>query len=280
MTSPPRIAWLLVLGASLSASVAAAADSTPDAAPPGADRAAAPAAEATPSSTPRWQRAVVVTGTRVHLGDLLLNADPITAMVDLGPAPTAGGSRLVTRADIAAAFEKQQLPPPGGAPDAVRVTRKVKHLAPADIDALVRTAMNAKELGHGVTLGAVRADHPLDVADGWTRVGIDVPRAPKKAGTFATTAIASLFAGDDVIARLTVPVNLSVSTEGAAFDVARGASLTLIVQRNLIEVRTPSFAAADADIGDAIVVQLRPSGRVMRARLVSKDEAIAVDGDR
>jgi hypothetical protein len=140
--------------------------------------------------------------------------------------------------------------------------------------------MGSKELGHGVTLASVHADRSFDVADGWTRVDVAVPRAPKKAGTFATTAIAALFAGDDVIARLPVPVDLAVSADGANYDVARGATVTLVIQRSLVEVRTPSFAAADADIGDPIVVQLRPSGHVVRARLVAKDTAIAIDGDR
>jgi hypothetical protein len=228
----------------------------------------------------RGQRVVVVKGTRIHLGDLMPEADAAAAAVDLGPAPVAGGSRLVTKDDIAAALDKKQIASPAGVPEAVRVTRKAKHLAPADVATIVRDAMGSKELGHGVTLASVRADRAFDVADGWTRVDVDVPRAPKKVGTFATTAIAALFVGDDVIARLPVPIDLAVSAEGATFDVTRGTSVTLVIQRSLVEVRTPAFASADADVGDPIVVQLRPSGRVVRARLVSKDTAVAVDGDR
>ena len=168
------------------------------------------------------------------------DADAAAAAVDLGPSPVAGGSRLVTRDDIAAALDKKQIAQPAGVPDAVRVTRKAKHLAPADVATIVRDAMGSKELGRGVTLATVRADRGFDVADGWTRVDVDVPRAPKKAGTFATTAIAALFVGDEVIARLPVPIELAVSADGATFDVARGTlpSRLVVIQRSLVEVRT------------------------------------------
>jgi Chaperone for flagella basal body P-ring formation len=242
--------------------------------------ASTPGAAAGPSGATRGRPTVVVTGTRIHLGDLVPGAEPPAAALDLGPSPAAGVSRLVTRADVAAALAGTQVASLAGVPDAVNVVRKARRLAPSEVDAIVRAALGARELGHGVTLASVRADRAFDVADGWTRVAVDVPRAPKKAGTFTTTAIASLFVGDDVIARLPVPVDLAVSSDGATFEVARGATVTLVVRRSFVEVRAPGFAGADADVGDPLPVQLRPSGRVVRARLVSKDEALALDGDR
>jgi Chaperone for flagella basal body P-ring formation len=242
--------------------------------------AATPRAAAEPPAAARGRPTVVVTGTRVHLGDIVPGAEAAAAAIDLGPSPAAGVSRLVTRADIAAALGAKQVAAPAAVPDAVNVVRRARRLAPSEVDAIVRAALGAQELGHGVTLASVRADRAFDVADGWTRVGVDVPRAPKKAGTFTTTAIASLFVGDDVIARLPVPVDLAVSSDGATFEVARGATVTLVVRRSFVEVRAPGFAGADADVGDPVPIQLRPSGRVVRARLVSKDEALALDGDR
>jgi len=222
-------------------------------------------------------RQVLVNGTRIHLKDVVPDADASAAQVDLGPSPAPGGSRLVTRADIVAALDARQVAAPPSLPDAVRVLRSARHLAALDLNEIVRTAMGAKPLGRGVTLASVRADRPVDVADGWTRVDVDVPRAPKKAGTFSTTAIASFFVGDEVIARLPVRLDLSVSAEGATYDTLRGTAVMLVVRRSLVEVRAPGYAAADADIGDVIPVQLRPSGRVVRARLSTKDEAVAIE---
>ena len=223
-------------------------------------------------------RQVTVTGTRVHLGELMPDLGAEASTVDLGPAPAAGASRLFMRSDIVAALGAKQVPVSGSVPDAVRVVRKSRRLEPAELEGIVRAAVSAKDLARGVTLAKVRAGRPVDVADGWSRVEVDIPKAPKKEGTFATIAIASLFVGDEVIARVPVPLDLAVSREGATFDAPRGVALTLVVQRTLVEVRAAGMAAADADVGDVLPVQLRDSGRVVRARLTSRDEAIAIEG--
>ena len=220
---------------------------------------------------------VPVTTTRIHLKDVFPEVEAAAAEIDLGPSPPAGGSRLITRADMVAALDAKQIPAPASLPDAVRVVRSARHVGAAELSASVRSALDDKPLGHGVTLAAVRADRTVDVADGWTRVDVDVPRAPKKAGTFTTAAIASFFVGNDVIARIPVRVDLSVSAEGATYDTIRGAAVMLVVRRSTVEVRAPGFAASDGDVGDVIPVQLRPSGRTIRARLSSKDEAVALE---
>jgi hypothetical protein len=223
-------------------------------------------------------REVKVVGARIHIGDVIPGAETTIAGVDLGPSPVAGCSRIVTRSDILAALDARQATPPLGLPDAVRVTRQAKHVLPSEMDSIVRDAVATKALPRGVTLTAVRADRAVDVVDGWSRVDVDLPRPPKKVGPFVTTAIASFFGAEaEVLARVPVVVELAVSQEGVAFDAPRGAAVTLIVRRTLVEVRVGAFAGADADVGDALPVQLRPSGRVVRARLVSKDEALAVE---
>lgn len=232
---------------------------------------AAPAGAAAP-------REVVVQGTRVHAIDVLPSALGAAGSVDIGPSPTAGGSRIVTRAEIEAAFAAKQLPTPPAIPDVVRVVRKTRRLAPADLEALVRGAIATRPLGKGVRLAAVRTDHPTDVAEGWARVDVDVPRAPKRVGAFVTTAIASFFSDEgEVTARVPIPVELAISEEGATYDSARGGAVTLIVRRGYIEVRAAGVAMADADIGDVVPVQLRASGRVLRGRLVARDEAVALE---
>jgi hypothetical protein len=223
-------------------------------------------------------RSVFVTGTRVRIADVLPGVDAGAAAVDVGPSPSAGGSRVVTRAEIVAALTAKQLASPADVPDAVRVVRKVKHLSPSEMETIVRDALGAGPAWRGVRLGAVKAEHAIDVADGWGRVEIDVPRPPKRPGVFATTAIASFYAPDgDVTARIPVPVELSVSPEGATYDAARGSQVTLVVRRGYVEVRASGVAMSDADIGDPVPVQLRGSLRVVRAKLLSRDEALALE---
>jgi hypothetical protein len=232
---------------------------------------AGPAAAAPPQE-------VFVTGSRIRVGDVAPNVDAAVAAIDIGPSPSPGGSRLVTKSDIAAALTAKVIPVPAALPDAVRVVRKAQHLSPAELDGLVRGALDDKPLGHGVTLAAVRASHPVDVADGWAHIDVDVPHAPKRQGAFTTTAIASFYTAEgEAIARVPIPMELTVSAEGALYDTPRGASVTLVIRRNYIEVRTTGMTTADADLGDAVPVQLRPSGRVLRARLTAKDEAVAIE---
>jgi hypothetical protein len=223
-------------------------------------------------------RQIRLVGARVHVGDVMPDADASIAGVDVGPSPLAGCSRIVSRADVVTALRARELPVPAQIPDAVRVVRQAKHIVPAEMDALVRDAMKDKTLQRGVTLDSVHSEHPVDVIDGWTRIDVDVPRAPKKAGAFATTAFVSFYGAEaEVLARVPVPVELAVSEAGTAYDASRGAPVTLVIRRQLVEVRVGAFAGADADVGDAVPIQLRPSGRVVRARLLSKDEALAVE---
>jgi hypothetical protein len=229
-------------------------------------------------STAAPPRQVRLVGARVHVGDVVPSADASIAGVDVGPSPVAGCSRIVSRADIVTALEARQLPVPSELPDAVRVVRQARRVAPPEMDALVRDAIEAKPPRRGVKLEAVRAERPVDVIDGWTRVEVEVPRPPKKAGPFDTNAFVSFYGAEaEVLARVPVPVELTVSDEGTSYDAPRGAHVTLVIQRSLVEVRIGAFAGADADVGDAVPIQLRPSGRVVRARLTSKDEALALE---
>jgi hypothetical protein len=223
-------------------------------------------------------REVAVIGSRIHVGEVAPQADTSAAAVDIGPSPALGASRLITRGEIISALEAKQVAIPAALPEAIRVVRRAKHLLASDMDALVRNAVQSKPLARGVVLTVVRADRAIDVADGWTRVDVDIPRAPKREGPFSTMAIASFFAADgEALARIPVPVELGISADGALYDAPRGAAVTLIVRRNYIEVRAAAVTTADADLGDPVPVQLRQSGRVLRARLVAPDQAVAIE---
>lgn len=224
---------------------------------------------------------VAVLGTRVHLADIVPGLEARAAAVDLGPTPAAGASRLVTRDDVLAACDHELVRAPTSLPPAIRIVRRTRHLEPWDVDALVRTAMAPKPLHHGVVLAMVRTPRAIDVVDGYARADVDVPVVPKKAGAFATTTTLTFTdAGGEVLARLPVPVVFAVSEEGATYDTPRGSAVTVVVRRGLVEVRVPGVATLDGDVGDAIPVQVRASGHVMRARLLARDEALVVEAAR
>jgi hypothetical protein len=213
----------------------------------------------------------------MRVGDLVPNVGEAAAMVEVGPSPAAGVSKLITRADIVSALMAKQIAAPPVIPEVVRVVRKVRRVTTSDFDAIVRRAIATNPLGKGVTLASVRVDHAVDVPDGWSRVDIDIPRPPKRVGPFQTVAIASFFAESDLLARVLVSLDLVVSPEGAVYDILRGSPVGVVLRRGCVEVRTTGFAGVDADVGDRLPVHLHPSGRVLRTRLVAADEALVLE---
>jgi hypothetical protein len=234
---------------------------------------AAPAAAQPPVPT------VEIASTRVTLADLVPSVGAALGAVDLGAAPPPGGSRLVTRDELAKAAADAGAPRSLRLPASVRVVRRMRKLSAAETEKLVRDALVGPALPRGVTIAAVRAPARLDVADGWDAVVAEVPKPPKRTGSLPTTALLTFSKGAEVLARASVPVDLALSAEAAVSDVARGAPLTLVIRRGLVEITASGLAGADADVGATLPVTVRPSGRVLRAKLVEKDRAELVDGN-
>jgi hypothetical protein len=220
---------------------------------------------------------VRIAAARVHLGDVLPAILGDAAAVDLGPAPAPGASRLVTRDDLQRALDEAHCKAPARLPEAVRVFRKMRKLGAAELEQLARAALPGA-MPRGAALNAVRAPRSVDLADGWDRVVASVPRPPHRVGSFATTVTLSFLSGAERLAEISFPIDVLVNAEGAAFDLAHGRQLTLIVKRGLVEIEAPAIATIDADVGMILPVALRPSGRVVRARLLTADRAELVDG--
>lgn len=223
-------------------------------------------------------REVAVARTRVQLADVLPQVAPDAAGIDLGPSPAPGGSRLVTRDDLRRALEGARSHVPATLPSAVRVVRKMTHLTPADIERLTRAHLDVATLPRGATIAAVRAGGPADVPAGWDAIRLTLPARPHHAGLVRSLAVLTFTAGADTLAALTVPVDLALTIEGAAYDLVKGGAVRVVVRRGSIEVEAPAIATADADVGAVLPVMLRSSGRIVRARLVDKDHAELVEG--
>lgn len=234
------------------------------------------AASAASGATPI--REISVRGARVHLGDVLTNAPPEWRSLDLGPSPSAGGSRIVERADVERALREGGVAIRGTIPSAVRVVRRTVRLDTQALENAVRDAVARSPLPAGVALSAVRPSRAVEVAEGWTRVVADIPRPPHHAGPFATTAMLAFEGEEGLLARVPVAVVVDVSDAAAVFDIARGASIRLVVRRGLIEVTVSGTTTTDADIGGIVPVMIAPSGRVVRARILDRDHAEPLGG--
>lgn len=221
---------------------------------------------------------VTVSGARVLVGDVVRGAPADAAAVDLGPSPAIGGSRLIDRATILRALREHAATEPSHLPEAVRVLRLSRTVSATDLERLTRAGLAQHPLARGAALTAVRASRALDVAAGWDAVTAELPRLPRRAGAFSTTALVTFRAGPEVLGRTSVQVDLLLPASAAAPELARGAAVTLVVRQGLVEIRVGASAGADADVGDTLPVILRPSGRVLRARLIERETALAEDG--
>ena len=188
------------------------------------------------------------------------------------PASSSPQAKLVARAAATNAPRSQPAPPP-------RTTRRIP---PAELLAVVQTAIvtSGARLPKGATVATARTAASVEVPIAPSRVTIDVTTPARRVGTVQTTATLSFWNESELTARLPVSLELTVPPGALIYDVSKGGSVTVVIRRGLVEVSAPAVASADGDVGDVVQVLLRPSGRALRAQLIAKDRAVAVEDGR
>ena len=219
---------------------------------------------------------VVIAHARLTVGDVLPTATTEAAAIDLGASPPLGGSRMLDHDEIALALTSRHVEAPADIPLAVRVTRKADHLEGVGLERIVRQALDAR-MPKGASLTGIHLTRPLAIPSGWTRVSAELPRPARKVGPVSSATTLNFYEGDQPIAMASIPVELTLSEAAMVPDVPRGSHVTLVIRRGLVEVSTLGSANVDGDIGDAVPILLKPSGRIVQARIEDKDHAIALD---
>jgi hypothetical protein len=217
-----------------------------------------------------------VARSRIFLSDVAPLAPATVASLDLGPAPRPGASRLLDRSEIAALLPEGITTNQLALPSAVRVVRKSRVLSASQIKKLATTTLNDATLDRGAKLAQVRSSAAVLVPDGYDRVSARLKPLPRKAGRLSTSATLTFWEGDNAVADVEVPVDLDLPKSAAEPDIKKGARLTLVISRDLIDIRTAATANSDADIGESLPVTLVGTGKSMRATLLSKSSATPV----
>jgi hypothetical protein len=153
----------------------------------------------------------------------------------------------------------------------------------SELTELARTALGSAtvRVPKGARLIAARASSAnVEIPIAPSKITIELTAPPRKAGPVTTTAVLVFWKDADIAARVPLRLDLDVPPEALVYDVPKGAVVTLVVQRGLVEVSAQAVAASDADIGDVVQVLLRPSGRALRAQIVARDRALAVEEGR
>jgi len=218
-------------------------------------------------------RRVEVATSRLKLGDIVAGTGELSE-TDLGPAPAPGVVRLVTREELTALLESQSIQGVEGLPEAVRVSRKLEGLTADRLRALATEAIEATGLRRGIRLKSLQLPPGVKVVSGWETVTASVPKPPRRPGEWPATVVLVFEADGMRVARVAVPAVFEISQSGAMPDLSKGEVVMLIVKSGLVEVSTRATAGDNADVGDTFPVTLRPSGKLVRARLVARDRAV------
>lgn len=231
------------------------------------------AAKAAPAASDTTR--VEVKGARVHTKDIFPGN---VVDIDLGPTPPIGSSRVIDKEEIEKAFADAKATAPKRIPAHVRVSRKTRKLSANDVDLAVKSALSSQKLPRGAALVKVRST-ATEIADDYDHVNVELPTVPRKAGPVTVQATVTFVSTENnaPLYRTVVPLDMTLPPEAAFADIAKGASIALVVRKGLVEVSVPGVAAMDGDIGGIVMVTLKPSGRVVRARAIDKDHAVAED---
>jgi Chaperone for flagella basal body P-ring formation len=214
---------------------------------------------------------------RILLGDVVSAAPEGLAELDLGPAPPPGGSRLLTKPDLERELRGRGVDVAKLAiPAAVRVVGAAHRIAPEKMAALASPYIE-KELPPGVTLTSVRASYEVVVPPGAEVKSVQLPKIMRQKGSQRSTATIELACEGTPVAKVPVAVVLEVSEQAARPDVARQSRLNLSLERGPVKVSTVGQLLADANVGDNVRMLVVATGRVVEARILSRDEARLVE---
>ena len=215
---------------------------------------------------------------RLLLGDAVPTVPASMADLDLGPSPPPGGSRLVGRDEMIAAIRRAGLYPNTTLlPSTVRVTSAARHITSTQL-ATMAAPVISKCLRPGIELKAVEGTSDLVVAPRAEARCASVSGVPYQKGEARANAVVEFTSDHVVVASVPVGIVVDVSESAAHPDVSRGAVISLVIERRSMRISAPGTCAIDANVGDTVVCHVSATGRTLRARIASHDEAVVMEG--
>jgi hypothetical protein len=194
----------------------------------------------------------------------------------LGAAPPPGSSRLFSKDELQTyATQAHEEVKYLEIPASVRVKRASHRFTAKELESLVRPALLAR-LPQGASLkGVVLPNSYLSVPN--LRVGeVQMPRLPKRVGTTRITAVFELVAAGAFVSRLSVPVEVQLDERATRFDLPRGATLSLVIESGASRIAAAATLIGPADVGDVVPCQVVRTRKVLRAKILTLQEASVV----
>jgi hypothetical protein len=214
---------------------------------------------------------------RILLGDVV-SAPVELADLDLGPAPPPGGSRLFGKSDLEKTLRERGVDLSKlTLPASIRVVGASRHIAPGKLAELATPAIE-KELPPGVVLTSVRASYEIVVPPGAEVKSAQIAKIVRQKGTQRSTATIEMSCDGAPVAKVPVSVVLEVSEQAARPDVARHSRMNLSLDSGAVRVTAIGQTMADANLGDKVAMLVVATGRVVQAKIISRDEAQLLEG--
>jgi len=214
-----------------------------------------------------------VDGSRLTLGQLVDDVPVELAAADVGAAPPPGATRIVTREDLEQRCSEQGISTAKlKFPHAVRVLRASKRLTPGDVSSVAEAAVR-QVLPPGVDFVKIETGSEVVLSPRDHVESVEVGRFPHRTGVQRASGVVVFGDGEGRAVRLPVTVVATVADAAARPDVPRNGRVSLVVQRGAMRVAADGAALSDASVGDVVAVRVSATGRVVRARLTSRDEA-------
>ena len=217
-----------------------------------------------------------VNAPRMCFGDAVPQASGPLASVDLGASPPPGSSRLFSRDELRTyAIQAHEEFSNVDIPSSVRVKRATHRFTAHELDTLVRPALVAR-LPEGVTLIRMTLPNEYVSVPNLQVSSVQMPRLPKREGITRATPVFELTAGGALVARLPVTVEVQLDERATHYVLERGATLNLVIDSGASRVSASATLMSPADVGDIVACQVVKTRKVLRARVMSVQEASVV----
>jgi hypothetical protein len=219
---------------------------------------------------------VSIEGPIVRVSDIDPGAPAELADIELGRAPAPGGSRVFTKSEI-----RQRLREAGADPARMNVPASVRVETPAErwkpeevavrADPVVRAALPA-----GVSLVKLDAHQTIVVPPG-SSVASARPVIPHAVGRHDVTVVAEVRRRDEIVARAPLSLVVDVGEDAFAPIVRKGDRITLVIEQGNARIGASGVTLADANPGDAIFCRVTSTGKVLKAKVQSRDVGVVVE---
>jgi hypothetical protein len=226
--------------------------------------------------SPRFAYAEIektISSSRVLLGDLVLDAPADIADLDLGPAPSAGASRLYSAADLLAAA--QQVGRKIVVTDSVRVVRATKRWSQAEFLAFVTPKLKSM-LPEYAKLLRIEVPRGLVTVPSIELKRLELGQVPNRRGTVHTTAMVELSIDGRIEQRLSLPIVLDLDERPKPVEVDRGTSVVLVINLGSAKVSATAITLQSTAVGSVALFRVLKTRKTLRARLLTTSTAEVV----